>query len=113
MIVPPPVYERCRLAVRTASFALVAGALERREGVINVLASTVERLCDAPTGVGAEVRHIEPPAEPRDRARRGPRTAGGRSLAARRAPRPTASAGADDAACKIALQNICSVRDRS
>ena len=38
VIVPPPVYERCRLVVRTASFALVAGRLERREGVINVVA---------------------------------------------------------------------------
>ena len=39
VIVPPPVYERHRLAVRTASFALVSGKLERREGVINVVAS--------------------------------------------------------------------------
>ncbi len=62
VIVPPPVYERCRLAVRTAAFALVEGTLERREGVINLLASTVERL-HAPTGVDAEVRHIEPPAD--------------------------------------------------
>jgi error-prone DNA polymerase len=62
VIVPPPVYERCRLAVRTAAFALIEGRLERREGVTNVLASTVERL-SAPTGVGAEVHHIEPPAE--------------------------------------------------
>ena len=44
VIVPPPVYERCRLAVRTASFALVAGRLERRENVLNVLARSVERL---------------------------------------------------------------------
>ena len=62
VIVPPPVYERCRLAVRTAAFTLVAGRLERREGVVNLLASSVERL-QAPTGVGAEVRHIEPPAD--------------------------------------------------
>ena len=32
VIVPPPVYERCRLAVRTASFALVGGRLERTRG---------------------------------------------------------------------------------
>ncbi len=62
VIVPPPVYERCRLAVRTAAFALIEGRLERREGVINLLASTVERL-SAPAGVGAEVRQIEPPTE--------------------------------------------------
>ncbi len=62
VIVPPPVYERCRLAVRTAAFALVTGRLERREGVVNLLASSVERL-QAPTGIGAEVRHIEPPTD--------------------------------------------------
>ena len=62
VIVPPHVYERCRLAVRTAAFALVEGKLERREGVTNLLASTIERL-RAPTGVDAEVRHIEPPAD--------------------------------------------------
>ena len=62
VIVPPPVYERCRLAVRTASFALVAGRLERRENVVNLLARSVERLA-TPVQAGAEVRHIEPPAE--------------------------------------------------
>jgi error-prone DNA polymerase len=61
VIVPPPVYERCRLAVRTAPFALIKGKLERREGVINLLADEVERL-DAPAPTDAEVRHIEPPA---------------------------------------------------
>jgi error-prone DNA polymerase len=63
VIVPPPVYERCRLAVRTASFALVAGRLERREGVINVLADSVDRL-QAPAGAGdGQVSRLEPPAE--------------------------------------------------
>jgi error-prone DNA polymerase len=61
VIVPPPVYESFRLAVRTAPFALVEGKLERREGVVNVLADRVERL-DAQTPASAEVRHIEPPA---------------------------------------------------
>jgi error-prone DNA polymerase len=60
VIVPPPVYERCRLAVRTASFALVRGVLERREGVINVVAEAVERLAVA-ASAAAEVRSIEPP----------------------------------------------------
>jgi error-prone DNA polymerase len=59
VIVLPPVYERCRLAVRTASFALVRGRLERREGVINVVADSVERLA-IPGHAEAEVRHIEP-----------------------------------------------------
>ena len=62
VIVPPPVYERCRLAVRTASFALVSGRLERREHVINVLADSVERLSVPAHAVGGEVRQIEPPA---------------------------------------------------
>ncbi|HLM32022.1 MAG TPA: error-prone DNA polymerase [Solirubrobacterales bacterium] len=60
VIVPPSVYERCRLAVRTAPFALVEGTLERREGVTNLLASAVERL-ETPSATEAEVRHIEPP----------------------------------------------------
>jgi error-prone DNA polymerase len=60
VIVPPPIYERDRLAVRTAPFALVLGKLERREGVVNLIAAGVERL-DAPTPASAEVRHIEPP----------------------------------------------------
>ena len=62
VIVPPPVYERCRLAVRTASFALVTGRLERRDGVINIVAVDVERLSVPAAGAVAEVRQIEPPA---------------------------------------------------
>ena len=62
VIVAPPVYERCRLAVRTASFALLTGTLERRENVINVIASAVERL-SLPGHTEATVRHIEPCAE--------------------------------------------------
>jgi error-prone DNA polymerase len=60
VIVPPPVYESCRLAVRTAAFAVVDGKLERREGVMNLVATSVERL-DTPAATNAEVRHIEPP----------------------------------------------------
>ena len=88
VIVPPPVYERCRLAVRTAGFALVAGRLERRENVLNVVADSVERLSVPADAVGGQVRHIEPPAAPRDRP--GPR-AGARSLPSRLVR--TASAG--------------------
>ncbi len=58
VIVPPPVYERCRLAVRTASFALVRGRLERREGVINVVGTSVGALA-VPDRAAAEVRRIE------------------------------------------------------
>ncbi len=63
VIVPTAVYERCRLAVRTASFALVAGRLERREGVVNLVARSVTRLSVPASGKEAEVRTIEPPVE--------------------------------------------------
>ena len=95
VVVPPPVYERHRLVVRTASFAVVRGRLERREGVANVVASSVRALL-TPDRIGAEVRHIEPPTE---------RETAGRGRAATRRPKrpisrrscrpPTASAGVD------------------
>jgi error-prone DNA polymerase len=70
VIVPPPVYERHRLEVRTAAFVLVGGKVERREGVQNLVASRLERLSrpDLPAG---DVRHIEPPAD-RETGRRDP-----------------------------------------
>ena len=37
LIVPPPVVERRRLAVRTSGFVLAAGKLEHREGTTNVV----------------------------------------------------------------------------
>jgi error-prone DNA polymerase len=62
VVVPPPVYASHRLAVRTASFAFVIGRLERREGVVNVVASSVEPIA-APSPAAAQVRRIEPPAD--------------------------------------------------
>jgi error-prone DNA polymerase len=62
VIVPPPVYERHRLMVRTASFARVAGRLERREGTINLVASRLAALSHPDMPV-AQVRHIEPSPE--------------------------------------------------
>ena len=59
LIVPPPVHERCRLAVRTEPLVTASGRLERREGVTNVLVDRVERL-ERPDAPLAEVRHIEP-----------------------------------------------------
>jgi error-prone DNA polymerase len=44
LIVPPPVVESCRLAVRTSGFVLAAGKLEHREGTTNVVVSRIERL---------------------------------------------------------------------
>ena len=44
LIVPPPVVERHRLAVRTSGFVLAAGKLEHREGTTNVVVTQIERL---------------------------------------------------------------------
>jgi error-prone DNA polymerase len=62
LIVPPPVVERCRLAVRTSGFVLARGRMEHREGTTNVLVSTIERLerSELPT----RPRQIAPPVEP-------------------------------------------------
>ncbi len=44
LIVPPPVYERCRAAVRAAPLVRARGKLERHEGNVNVLVSDVAEL---------------------------------------------------------------------
>ena len=63
VIVPPPIYSSCRLAVRTASFARVRGRLERQgTRVVNVVASRVETLATPDLRL-AEVRPLEPPVE--------------------------------------------------
>jgi error-prone DNA polymerase len=59
VIVPPPVHDSCRLAVRAEPFVVIDGKLERRSGVINVVARTVKRL-ERPDLPIADVRHIEP-----------------------------------------------------
>ena len=60
LIVPPPVVERCRRAVRTSGFLLAAGKLEHREGTTNVVVSTIERL--TPTALPlVKSRELEPP----------------------------------------------------
>jgi error-prone DNA polymerase len=60
VVVPVPVYERHRLEVRTAAFVLVKGRVERREGVQNLVAASIEPL-SRPDLPAAEVRQIEPP----------------------------------------------------
>jgi error-prone DNA polymerase len=59
LVVPPPVYDRHRLAVRAEPLLLAAGRLERRGATINVVVDEVGRLerPDLPMG---EVKHIEP-----------------------------------------------------
>jgi error-prone DNA polymerase len=60
LIVPPPVVERCRLAVRTSGFVQAAGKLEHREGTTNVVVSRIERL--RPVDLPApRTREFEPP----------------------------------------------------
>jgi error-prone DNA polymerase len=59
LIVPPPVHDRFRLAVRAEPLVLAAGRLERREGTTNVLVDRIERL-ERPDLPSAKVKHIEP-----------------------------------------------------
>jgi error-prone DNA polymerase len=44
LIVPPPVYERCRAAVRAAPLVQAVGKLERGEGTTNIVVSEVTEL---------------------------------------------------------------------
>ncbi len=63
VVVLPPVYTACRLPVRTASFVRVKGRFERRERVVNVVATRVEALV-TPDLALADVRPLEPAVEP-------------------------------------------------
>ena len=67
LIVPPPVVERCRLAVRTSGFVLAAGKLEHREGTTNVVVSSIDRL-EKPDLPPSKPRQIAPPI-PRETGR--------------------------------------------
>jgi error-prone DNA polymerase len=59
LIVPPPIHERFRLAVRAEPLVLATGRLESREGTVNVLVDRIERL-ERPDLPSAKVKHIEP-----------------------------------------------------
>jgi len=59
LIIPPPIHDRHRLAVRSEPLVLAEGRLEHREGVTNVLVSKIRRL-ERPDLPVADVRHIEP-----------------------------------------------------
>jgi error-prone DNA polymerase len=71
LIVPPAVYERHRAEVRTSPLVRAKGRLERREGTINVLVSTVAELRRtqldevAPAGHSFGRRGAQPPKRPR------------------------------------------------
>ena len=118
VVVPPPVYERAppgRAGRRRSR--VVSGRLERRERVINVVASAVRPTARArPGSAPTSGTSSRPPSARRARRRRDAVArahAAGQAaeLAAVAAGRRTASAGAgDDAAVQDPLQNICSVR---
>ncbi|MGZ5356418.1 MAG: DNA polymerase III subunit alpha [Solirubrobacterales bacterium] len=93
LIVPPPVAERCRWAVRSSGFVQAWGGLEHREGTTNVVVSRIERLERGATA-GPRARAIAP-----ERARE----TGGRS-----APEP---AGAAEARARAARSHRGSARD--
>jgi error-prone DNA polymerase len=81
LIVPPPVHERFRLAVRTEPLVLATGRLERRDGTTNVLVDRIERL-ERPDLPRAEIRHIEPRRVWSSEAGEGVIRAGGEEAAA-------------------------------
>jgi error-prone DNA polymerase len=62
LIVPPPVFERYRLIVRSEPFVLAHCKLERRENVTNLLVRSIERI-ERPDLPRADVRQMEPSAE--------------------------------------------------
>jgi error-prone DNA polymerase len=67
VIVPPPLYEKHRLIVRTEPLILVEGVLERHEkggGAINLLAKSVGRLTPNIGPPVAAVRELRPAEEP-------------------------------------------------
>ena len=73
LIVPPPVHERFRLAVRSEPLVLASGRLERREGTANVIVDRIERLDrpDLPPREGHPHRAAAGLVERRRRAQRG------------------------------------------
>jgi error-prone DNA polymerase len=81
LIVPPPVVERCRLAVRTSGFVQAAGKLEHREGTTNVVVTQIDRLSTDELSP-PRIRELEPPvhretgSEPDEEHEREPAIAG-------------------------------------
>jgi DNA polymerase III alpha subunit len=81
LIVPPPVVERCRLAVRTSGFVRAAGKLEHREGTTNVVVTQIDRLSTDELSP-PRIRELEPPvhretgSEPDEEHEREPTIAG-------------------------------------
>jgi error-prone DNA polymerase len=59
LIVPPPVVERCRWAVRSSGFVEARGKVEHREGTTNVVVFRIERL-EGPAEAAPQPRAITP-----------------------------------------------------
>ena len=59
LIVPPPIHDRYRLAVRAEPLVPATGRPERRDGTTNVLVDRIERL-ERPDLPAVKVTHIEP-----------------------------------------------------
>ena len=95
LIVPPPVYERHRLSVRTEPLLLAEGRLERLPmggGAVNVMVDRLQAL-HAPDAPLAQIRDFTPEDE-RERRRRAAAAAGEDEHAA--AAGAAAGAGAGD-----------------
>jgi error-prone DNA polymerase len=59
LVVTPPVFDRCRTAIRAEPLVMADGRVESRDGTINVVVDRIWRL-DRPDLPQAEIRHIEP-----------------------------------------------------
>src|SRR4051812_9053200 len=59
LVVTPPVFERCRTAIRAEPLVMAEGRVEDRDGTINVVVDSIWRL-ERPDLPQAEIRHIEP-----------------------------------------------------
>jgi error-prone DNA polymerase len=69
LVVPPPVYERCRAAVRAAPLVRALGRLERHEGTTNVVVSEVVELSIPKASAerereGGDAKNPSPPSRP-------------------------------------------------
>jgi error-prone DNA polymerase len=72
LIIPPPVYERCRAAVRAAPLVSAVGRLERHEGTTNVVVTEVTEL-DRPASPGRQAENTTPAPEIGPSAKKAPR----------------------------------------
>src|SRR3954454_7391729 len=59
LVVTPPVFDRCRTAIRAEPLVMADGVVENRDGTINIVVYRTWRL-DRPDLPQAEIRHIEP-----------------------------------------------------